>query len=293
MKKDTDNNNNTKDNNNSNNSNHKDKQDVDDDALMIHSPFLTTSDVIQQLNKSLTELDQTSPLGQLVQEQPELFDKIGPRFELQKRLPDGLARRAAPDEQATADFETKLQQTADFVSRITKEQRLHQWAEQQRLLGNRMYAAGIDTKAVDVYLTCLVVAQPKMKVTGESAKGDSDSDPEKGGNDNGESNVSKQQKQHSKEDCFSSPAHEKEQLFLFTKVMNNLAQTTLQLGRYQKTVTFCTMALQHCLYDEQYDDMEKELHQYTTYCEHLSKIYYKRGKTQRLRGEYYSPKNRS
>jgi tetratricopeptide (TPR) repeat protein len=59
---------------------------------------------------------------------------------------------------------------------------------------------------------------------------------------------------------------------VYLPVMSNLAQCTLQLGNYKKTLAFCTMALE-----------EKGL---PNLPEGIAKVYFRRGKAYRLSGEY-------
>ncbi|KAG7348449.1 hypothetical protein IV203_017154 [Nitzschia inconspicua] len=112
------------------------------------SPFLTTSDVLNQLNKHLSNLSS-----------PEDDVHMKPRFELQKRLPDGSAIPASADEIAAADFKTKLEQSATFVSQLATPQDRQYWAEQQRQQGNSFFSRGDYKGAMDIYLTCLVVKE--------------------------------------------------------------------------------------------------------------------------------------
>jgi hypothetical protein len=82
-----------------------------------------------------------------------------PRFELQKRLPDGSAIPASQDEIAAADFKSKLEQSAKFVSQLATPRDRQYWAEQQRQLGNQYFGRGDYKQAMDIYLTCLVVKE--------------------------------------------------------------------------------------------------------------------------------------
>jgi tetratricopeptide (TPR) repeat protein len=118
----------------------------DDTQNIADSPFVTTSDVLNQLNKHLSNLSS-----------PEDDDHMQPRFELQKRLPDGSAIPASAEEIAAADFKTKLEQSAKFVSQLATPQDRQFWAEQQRQLGNAFFGRGDYKGAMDIYLTCLVV----------------------------------------------------------------------------------------------------------------------------------------
>jgi tetratricopeptide (TPR) repeat protein len=108
-------------------------------------PFVTTSDVLKQLNKQLE--DSSSP-GEILQ----------PRFELQKRLPDGSTIPANESDLACSDLQTKLQQSATFVGRLQDSDKAI-WAEDQRVAGNAYFQRGDYKVAMDIYLTCLVVKQ--------------------------------------------------------------------------------------------------------------------------------------
>lgn len=126
------------------------------DVSMPISPFVTTTDVINQLNKQLSNL--SSEYGDNGNSDISTLSKKEPCFELQKRLPDGSAIPATQEEAAAADFKTKLEQSAKFVSQLKKSDRQY-WAEQQRLTGNEFFERGDYKGAMDVYLTCLVVKE--------------------------------------------------------------------------------------------------------------------------------------
>uniref|UniRef100_A0A7S4EM31 Uncharacterized protein n=1 Tax=Pseudo-nitzschia australis TaxID=44445 RepID=A0A7S4EM31_9STRA len=137
--------------------------------LLPKSPFITTSDIINRLNTELSDLSSAcnnnngtdmsvssisstnTPTSASQQQQP--------RFELQKRLPDGSAIPATRDETAAADFKTKLEQSAKFVAQLESPHDRHLWAEQQRLVGNEHFKQGDYKGAMDIYLTCLVVKE--------------------------------------------------------------------------------------------------------------------------------------
>jgi hypothetical protein len=119
---------------------------------VLTSPFITTSDVMNQLNMHLAKLSSAD-------DDDAAVAPMRPRFELQKRLPDGSAIPASAEEIAANDFKTKLEQCATFVSRLaTPDDRTH-WAETQRRLGNVLFGRGDYRGAMDVYLTCLVVKE--------------------------------------------------------------------------------------------------------------------------------------
>lgn len=126
--------------------------DSDGDPSVPKSSFITTSDVLKQLNRQLSDLSTLDGAGSVYQEQK-------PRFELQKRLPDGSTIPATKDEIAAADFKTKLEQSAKFVSQLESSVDRQYWVEQQRLRGNDVFRQGDYKDAMDIYLTCLVVKE--------------------------------------------------------------------------------------------------------------------------------------
>jgi tetratricopeptide (TPR) repeat protein len=224
------------------------------------NPFVTTSDVMNQLNKHLSDLSSGgcpsshgADNSELLHHQPQ--PRQQPRFELQKRLPDGSTVPATPDEIAAADFRTKLDQSAKFVSQLATSEDRQAWAEQQRQMGNAYFGRGDYRAAMDVYLTCLVVR--------ESAATD-----------------------------FVGRT--------LVPILNNLAQCTLQLGMHGKTVLFCEMALEEIrniqhgnrgvenegnTSDEVgHSRTEDELCQVDPIS--VCKIYFKLAKAQRLSGNY-------
>jgi tetratricopeptide (TPR) repeat protein len=223
------------------------------------SPFITATDVLQSLNANIAQL--TGADG----------DDDGARgrsggFELQRRMPDGSARPATRKELRASDFETKLRQAAGMVDGLPGPERRLEWAERQRLAGNALYAGGRYEEAVDVYLTCLVVAQPKWnRPTGDEGR------------------------QEESEEVVEDEEHEyeRQRIVLFCKVMNNLAQSTMQLGWHHKTVQFTTLALDHLLTKSRSIIGDDD----SAYCEQLSKLHFKRGKAERLRGHYVSARS--
>jgi tetratricopeptide (TPR) repeat protein len=128
------------------------------------SPFVTTSDVLNQLNKYLSNL--SSPPEAQTDDDDNDYNcshrAMNPppvRFELQKRLADGSAIRASTEDIAAVDFKTKLEQSAKFVSQLATPKDRHYWAERQRQLGNAFFGRGDYKGAMDIYLTCLVVKE--------------------------------------------------------------------------------------------------------------------------------------
>ena len=126
--------------------------DGDDDQQIPSSPFVTTSDVLKQLNKHLSNL--SSP-----DDDDDAHMMKPPRFELQKRLPNGSAIPASPEEIAAQDFKTKLEQCAAFVAKLATPSDRQHWAERQRQMGNACFGRGDYKGAMDIYLTCLVVKE--------------------------------------------------------------------------------------------------------------------------------------
>jgi len=105
--------------------------------------FFTTSDLLTKVNDTLKSLDD-----------PDV--PLHPRFELQRRLPDGSTRNATPSDQKVADMQSKFQQAAAEVKDLSDADKI-KWAALQRNEGNSLYQQGSYQEALDVYLTCLVV----------------------------------------------------------------------------------------------------------------------------------------
>jgi tetratricopeptide (TPR) repeat protein len=115
--------------------------------------FFTTSDLLSRINETLAGMDD-----------PEV--PLNPRFELQRRLPDGSTRKATPADQQVADLESKIKQAADEVKDFSNIDKI-QWAALQRNEGNILYKKGAYQEALDVYLTCLVVKTDSNEFTRE------------------------------------------------------------------------------------------------------------------------------
>mmetsp|Transcript_2178 Transcript_2178/g.3330 ORF Transcript_2178/g.3330 Transcript_2178/m.3330 type:complete len:421 (+) Transcript_2178:203-1465(+) len=211
--------------------------------------FFTTSDFVKRLNANVAEL-----------EGPEEVNK--PRFELQKKLPDGSTRKAYDDELAAADMQTKIKQAAEQVSYLKTPEEKLEWATQQRQEGNKLYSAGKYKEAMDVYLSSLVAK------------------PQEGGN----STVSTT----NYEAVYSSE--------IVLPVLNNLAQASLQLCMYRKAETFCTIAIDEIMKQEEFIAMQSSQQQDRDSKEgrdtlkQMAKIYFRRGKSRRLRGNYEEAK---
>lgn len=114
------------------------------------TPFVTTSDVLSSLNKALNNLETPQDIAK-------------PHFELQRRMPDGSTRRATETEVQAADMETKLSQAAAHVQTLPTWEAKLEWAQKQRQYGNTLYQQERYAEAIDIYLTCLVVAQEEEK----------------------------------------------------------------------------------------------------------------------------------
>mmetsp|Transcript_42165 Transcript_42165/g.101769 ORF Transcript_42165/g.101769 Transcript_42165/m.101769 type:complete len:411 (-) Transcript_42165:3642-4874(-) len=164
-------------------------------------PYVTTSEVLRQLNQNLQDL---APPGE------EAYCK--PRFELQKRLPDGSTIPASQADLSASDLQNKISQSAKFVSQLILSDRKI-WAEQQRQSGNSLFQQGQYKAAMDIYLTCLVVKGSTTTTTAAASGQEETPDFE-----------------------FLSQT--------LLPVLNNLAQCTLQLGMQKKTKDFCGIALE-------------------------------------------------
>ena len=228
------------------------------------SPFTTTSDVLESLNKVLAQSqDPNDPIAA----------KHSAGFELQRRLPDGSARRATESERKAADMQTKLNQVAQHIATLKTTKEKLDFIEQHRQYGNTLYQKESYEEAIDVYLTCLTAVAPLTKQQ----------------IDQGTDAVDKTKSQ----DDSNSQHH-----VLFCKIMNNLAQSSLKLGWYHKTEQFCTLALEHLKLDEDEEGVETAFNESTpslqfnfpaasdSDLQQISKLYFRRGKAQRLRGNY-------
>ncbi|KAL3941720.1 MAG: hypothetical protein SGBAC_003964 [Bacillariaceae sp.] len=126
-------------------SNNNTTDDANQEPSEATLPYVTTSAVLRELNKNLQDL---APPGE------EMYCK--PRFELQKRLPDGSTIPASQADLSASDLQNKISQSAKFVSQLIPSDR-KLWAEQQRQAGNTLFQQGQYKAAMDIYLTCLVV----------------------------------------------------------------------------------------------------------------------------------------
>ena len=285
------------------------------------TPFVTMSDVLQSLNKSLIrtmdgggsggrrditttittttttteeeEADDDDDGQQQEEEEEEEEDENAllvrsssggdegqPRFELQKRFPDGTTRRATRSELAGANMQTKLEQAATYVESLPTLTSKLEWAQQQRLAGNSLYQNEQYQEAIDVYLTCLVVVARDYDAIDSSSTAANDDSPTTDGQQQAQQQQQPQQ----------------QILLCFCYVMNNLAQCAMKLARYKKAQEFCTLGLtriQEKTTTATTGQYSSSLSSSTTTTStgeiiqlQVAKLYYKRGKSRRLKGEY-------
>ena len=264
----------------------------------IQNPFLTTSDVIGHLNKAMEQVNQEQTklaekqqaLLQNQQDENESgdehdFEEEGDHnednddapsstkhplnlhnqqahFELQRRLPDGSTRRATTSEQKAADLESKLQQVATQICLLPHSQQWIWLTQQQRPYGNELYASQQYAQAIDVYLTCVMVLQNLYaKQTELQKKSPTDEEAKD----------------------FDFVLDPLEHDILFVRIMNNLAQSALQLAWYKKAIQFCDL----CLEQQQQQQSTSSLPRNDpTFLFQMSKLHFKRAKAHRLRGQY-------
>ena len=214
----------------------------------VDSPCITISDVITKLNSTIrAQIDVTAHTSNKSKMKG---------FELHTRLPDGSARPATDSEIATADFQSKLQQAVATLQSLPDDATKFEWAENQRVnVGNIYFENQEYEMAIDVYLTCLTVATPSPTPGADSG-------------------------------------YSTEYLILYMKLMNNLALSTMNLKWYGKTITFCTMAIDQILTTLPSIEIVQPATNSTTgdiertILEQQIKLYYKRAKAYRLKGEY-------
>lgn len=151
--------------------------------------FLTTSDLVRKMNETFA-----TTCGDGVN-----------KVELQVRDPvSGQSYKADADQVRLADLQSKVKQSADFVSQLTSSQEKLTWATLQREEGNEMFRHGHYREAMDVYTTCLVAADVKDT------------------NDEDQSRVESE---------------------LQLPVLLNLALCALKVKEYGKVIQFCSYAL--------------------------------------------------
>lgn len=231
--------------NNNNNINH-----VDDEEDKL---FFTRSDLIERLNSSLASYDACTL--------PTMDGENGnekPRFELQKRLPDGSAISADNTDIAAADFQDKVKQAAAVISSMSDDEKLN-WAKQQRQHGNRFFQNGDYKKAMDIYMTCLVAMNPACF------------------DQNTESQTTYINDSTNDESITHHPSTavivDKSQRELLLPVLLNLSLCTLKLGMFKKTERFCDFAIEAPCGREN------------------AKVYFRRGKARMLMGSYNDAKD--
>jgi hypothetical protein len=240
--------------------------------------FITTTDIMTSLNKALSDLSSPEELKS---------SNNKPHFELQRRLQDGSTRRATPKEQAANDCETQIQQAVQLLSDLKSNRERLAWAEAQRSFGNHLYQHKEYEQAIDVYLTCLpAVAHDETFRKVKQAQENPENDDEMAEDASGvEVPTTASTSTTSKDEEDDDDELKKERLLLFVKLLNNLAQSTLQLGWYKKTEHFCTLAFEH-LEEEKQAIPTLLLSSTALYQEQRSKLYFRRAKARRLRGDY-------
>lgn len=127
------------------------------------SPFTTTTDVLNQLNQTLAKLEDDNNNGTTTS---TTIATTQPRFELQTRFEDGSTRRSTESELKAADMQTKLQQVAHHIANLTLAQQV-EFAHQQRQYGNYLFDDKRYEEAIDVYLTCILVASKDKLMMGQ------------------------------------------------------------------------------------------------------------------------------
>ena len=207
--------------------------------------FFTTSDLIARINQSVAEVSALS--ADCEADTPAATATSHPGgFELRRQMPDGSTRRADAADTAVADLQSKIKQTAAVLSALNAEEKM-KWAQQQRYQGNKIFARGDYTEAMDVYITCLV-AMDKLR-------GSADTD-DKGGEQAAAAATAAVYSQDSIERDIQLP------------VLLNLALCALKLGMLRKAESFCNFALQ------------------TTLGADCPKAYFRRGRARMLMGSY-------
>jgi len=181
--------------------------------------FFTTSDLLNRINGVLEEIHSNDSEGD-GGDGNNGTDAKG-QFELQKKMPDGSTRKADENDMALADFQSKLKQAAEMVSKLSPDEKI-QWAKEHRKHGNNLFQKKQFKQAMDVYLTCLVAI---------------DSDSNSNGQEEGKEQSNK---------VFNTDIEwvEKTEHEIKLPVLLNLSACTLKLGMYRKTCSFCDLALE-------------------------------------------------
>jgi len=241
----------------------------EENAVNPITDFITTSSVIETINAALAETmkdpSSSSSSSSSSRQQPQEQQQPSTGyFELQKRLPDGSARKATEEEITSADMKNKLEQAAQFTSKMSTEQKI-EWAHKQRQSGNALYQQGKYKEAIDIYLTCLIVRDTSANTTSTTTTTTKNKDDDTD-NDDGDGKKAK------------AAVVDNNMEALILPVMNNLAQCSLQLGWYHKAELFCTLALEALEGDAPTKPHKPSLL--------VAKLHFKRGRARRLRGWY-------
>ena len=214
--------------------------------------FFTTSDLIARINQSVAEVSALS--ADCEADTPAATATSHPGgFGLRRQMPDGSTRRADAADTAVADLQSKIKQTAAVLSALSAEQKMD-WAQLQRAEGNKIFARGDYTEAMDVYITCLV-AMDKLR-------GSADTD-DKGGEEAAKSGDASPAAETAA--VYSQDSIERE---IQLPVLLNLALCALKLGMLRKAESFCNFALE------------------TTLGADCPKAYFRRGRARMLMGSY-------
>lgn len=214
--------------------------------------FFTTSDLIARINQSVAEVSALSTDGEA--DTPAATATSHPGgFELRRQMPDGSTRRADAADTAVADLQSKIKQTAAVLSALNAEEKMD-WAQQQRRLGNKIFARGDYTEAMDVYITCLV-AMDKLK---DSADTD----------DKGGEQAAKSGESFAAAETVAVYSQDSIERDIQLPVLLNLALCALKLGMLRKAESFCNFALE------------------TTLGADCPKAYFRRGRARMLMGSY-------
>ncbi|KAL7566863.1 hypothetical protein ACA910_021356 [Epithemia clementina (nom. ined.)] len=247
---------------------------------------------------------------------------VPPQFELHRRWPDGSTRRVSPSEQEAADLESKLQQVAAHIAPLPPTQQW-EWIHNQKSYGNQLFARQEYVQAMDVYLTCVMMTQNLQKSTSsivqqppqpqqppeQPTAPDEQQEQDK---DDEQLQQAHSTSQPNNKDSFTSTTttttttidhkEDKEEVeeerpplpfdvttndfdLLFLQLMNNMAQSALHLSWYHKTIQFCNLALEE-IGKQHKQQQGQPNHKCASPTAQSSKLYFKRAKAHRLRGQY-------
>jgi hypothetical protein len=266
--------------------------------LKDENSFITTPDVLCHLNRALQQLDGDSKENgshDANDDDDSRSAKLANNgtqrspacFELQRKLPNGTTRRASQGEQDALAMEQQLQQATSFLLALPTVDDKIEWCERQCQAANKMYRQQQYQQAINAYLLCLPVTSALEENVADSSSGD-----------NGTLGAA------------GSHGRNIQVVLFFLRIMNNLAQSTLQLRWCQKTELFVQYALEFIQKYQQYlpqltnsappapfRTYQKRMpwalssDQHRQYLLHISKLYFKRGKARRLRGLYPASKS--